>query len=103
MSVRPSIARSHGCGIPVDLACNNVESPYVTTYNDRATYVSYHKVQAEVHKATITQTKCTAEVIEAGLTGKKAYDRGIGRTPYTVENFLYLCCPGTVQVRSGNI
>ena len=30
------------------------------------------------------------------LTGKKAYDRGIGRTPYAVENFPYLRCPGTV-------
>ena len=33
-------------------------------------------------------------VVGECATGKK--DRGIGQTPYAVENFPYLRCPGTV-------
>ena len=37
------------------------------------------------------------------VTGKKAYDSGIGRTPFAFENILYLRAPDPVLVRNGNI
>ena len=85
-SLLPKVAAPE-VGRRAKVTVSNVAEPEVA---------SSEVASSEVAESEVATPDQVANFSLRSFTGKKAHDRGIGWTPYTVENIPYLHCPGTV-------